>query len=83
MVDWQECTGFYTLFLAATEILNFKMYMQMQKKKKIIANVIPCHTLMACLFYKSLYNNLGNNEKKNRVRATKLILKYMIEMMIK
>lgn len=57
MVEWQEYTGFYTLFLATTEILNFKMYMQTLKKK----NHCKCyHTLTACPFYESLYNTLGN-----------------------
>jgi len=32
VVEWQEHTGFYTLFLAATEMLNFKLHMQKQKK---------------------------------------------------
>lgn len=52
---------FYTSFLAATEmILNFKMHMQMQKKKIIVNGY---YTLMACPFCKSLYDILGNRKQ--------------------
>lgn len=50
------------------------------QKKKVIVNRF--HTLMSCPFSKSLYNTLGNMKQFNS-QGHKIILKYMIEMMIK